>query len=227
MLKVLLVEDDSQISKSLSMSLSFSGFEVATAETLAQAWTKISNRPYDIILLDVGLPDGSGIDLCQRIRAAGKTTPILFLSARVDEETVVKGMNFGADDYIRKPFGTEELKVRMNKALKRVPPAGNRIEAGSLVMDLDKRFATISGKPINLGKREFDILAYIAKKAGDVVTRDSILERLDEKPEVYDRTIDSHMSHLRRKLRDAGGDVVQIVAVYGVGYRLQFTTGAK
>jgi DNA-binding response OmpR family regulator len=140
---------------------------------------------------------------------------------------VVKGMNFGADDYIRKPFGTEELKVRMNKALKRVPPAPHLIEAGALVIDLDKRVATVANQPVALGKREFDILAYLAKKAGDVISRDAILEKLDEKPEVYDRTIDSHMSHLRRKLREAGGDSVQIVAVYGVGYRLQFVTDSR
>ena len=222
MFKVLLVEDDPQISKSLSMSLSFSGFEVATADTVELAWSKITSKSYDILLLDVGLPDGTGLDICQRVREAGKTTPILFLSARTDEETVVKGMNFGADDYIRKPFGTEELKVRMNRVLKRVAPAANVLEAGPLCLDLDKRSAIISGKPLNLGKREFEILAYLVKKGGDVVTRDGILEKLDEKPEVYDRTIDSHMSHLRRKLREAAGEAVQIVAVYGVGYRLQW-----
>lgn len=227
MVKVLLVEDDPQIAKSLSMNLSFNGFEVAIAETLAQAWSKLSMRNFDLFLFDVGLPDGSGIELCQRVRAAGKTTPVLFLSARTDEETVVKGMNVGADDYVRKPFGIEELKVRINRVLKRAPPAGNLIFAGLLTLDLDKRLAVVDGKPLTLGKREFDILTQMAKRNGDVVTREAILENLDEKPELYDRTIDSHMSHLRKKLRETAGTSVQIVAVYGVGYRLQVQTGPK
>lgn len=221
MVKVLLVEDDPQIAKSLSLNLSFNGFDVAIAETLAQAWAKLTARSFDLFLFDVGLPDGTGIELCQRVRAAGKTTPVLFLSARTDEETVVKGMNVGADDYVRKPFGIEELKVRIQRVLKRAPPAGNVILAGPLSMDLDKRLVAIDGRSMTLGRREFEILAQMARRNGDVVTREAILENLEEKPELYDRTIDSHMSHLRKKLREAAGTRVQIVAVYGVGYRLQ------
>lgn len=219
--KILLVEDDSQILKSLSMGLSFSGYEVATAENLSQAWTKFSNHPYDILLLDVNLPDGTGIEFCQRVRATGKEIPVIFLSARTDEETVVKGISSGGDDYIRKPFGIEELKVRMTTLLKKSAPPRNLLQAGPLQLDLERRTATLLGAPLTLGRREFDILAFLAKKAGDVATRDHILSNLDEKPDLYDRTIDSHMSHLRRKLREAG-EGVQIVAVYGVGYRLQW-----
>lgn len=219
--KILLVEDDPQISKSLSMGLSFGGYEVATAENLSQAWMKFSAHPYDLLLLDVNLPDGTGIEFCQRVRAAGKELPVIFLSARTDEETVVQGISSGGDDYIRKPFGIEELKVRMNNLLKKSGPPRHVLQAGPLLLDLEKRTATLQGEPLTLGRREFDILAFLAKKAGDVATRDHILANLDEKPDLYDRTIDSHMSHLRRKLRDAG-EGVQIVAVYGVGYRLQW-----
>jgi DNA-binding response OmpR family regulator len=108
-IKVLLVEDDTQISKSLSMSLNYSSYEVTTAESLADAWLKFSERRYYILLLDINLPDGTGIEFCEKLRAGGQTVPILFLSARTDEETVVKTMSIGGDDYIRKPFGTEEL----------------------------------------------------------------------------------------------------------------------
>lgn len=222
MVKVLLVEDDSQISKSLSMNLNYSGFDVATADTVATGWTKFTTQPYDIVLLDVNLPDGNGIELCHRIRTAGKNTPILFLSARTDEETVVKGMNFGGDDYIRKPFGMEELKVRINKILKRAGPPRDVIEAGPLSLDLEKRAASLLGQPLSLGKREFDILSILVKKAGDVVTRDHVLASLDQTSEVYDRTIDSHISHLRRKIREISQEQLQIVSVYGVGYRLQW-----
>ncbi|QDK38950.1 response regulator transcription factor [Bdellovibrio sp. NC01] len=223
MLNVLLVEDDPQISKSLSMSLKYSDYDVAVAETIGDAWTKMASMTYDILLLDVNLPDGTGIELCEKVRAAGKEVPIIFLSARIDEETVVKGMNIGGDDYLRKPFGTEELKVRMNKVMKRQGPATakNSLSVGPLTMDFSKRTVLLGGNPLNLGKRQFDILAILAKKAGDVVTRENILLQLDNNVDLFDRTIDSHMSHLRIKLRDAG-NAIQIVPVYGVGYRLQW-----
>jgi DNA-binding response OmpR family regulator len=225
MYKVLIVEDDTQIAKSLSMSLGFSGFEVAIAGDCAGAWERVTNHPYDILLLDVNLPDGSGIDLCQRIRSAGKGMPILFLSARTDEETVVQSMEQGGDDYIRKPFGTEELKARMNKLIQRVGPVRNYLAVGPLQLDLENRSATLGGQLITFGRRELDILAMLVKKAGDVVTRDSILTRLEHEPDIFDRTIDSHISHLRKKFRDARNEEIKIVSVYGIGYRLQWTPG--
>ncbi|RYZ67954.1 MAG: response regulator transcription factor, partial [Proteobacteria bacterium] len=200
--KVLLVEDDSQISKSLSMSLNYSGFDVTTAESLTDAWIKYAERKYDILLLDVNLPDGTGIEFCEKLRGSGQTVPVLFLSARTDEETVVKSMSIGGDDYIRKPFGTEELKMRMGKIMKRSDHPKNILEAGSLKMDLEKRTVTAENQIISLGKREFDILSILVKKSGDIVTREFILSSLDEKSDLYDRTVDSHMSHLRRKLRE-------------------------
>jgi len=223
--KILLVEDDSQIAKSLSLNLSLSGYEVATADSVSAAQVKVSQNSYDLLLLDVGLPDGSGIDFCRQLRGAGSDVPILFLSARTDEETVVRGISSGGDDYIRKPFGTEELKVRMNKLLQRAAAAekSNLIHAGPLALNLDHRSAVVDGQPLTLGKREFDILAILARKKGDVVTREMILQGLQENAELYDRTIDSHMSHLRKKIRDAAGITLQIVAVYGVGYRLQWS----
>lgn len=227
MTKLLLVEDDPQISKSLKINLTYAGYEVATAENFAEAWSKISAHPFDIFLFDVNLPDGDGLELCHQVRAAGKETPVLFLSARTDEETVVKAMNIGGEDYIRKPFGIEELKVRMAKAMKRALPARKTLEEGPLALDLGRRSAQLAGKSLNLGRREFDILSVLMKKAGDVVTREHILEQLEGNTDLFDRTIDSHVSHLRRKLKDVGGDSVQILSVYGVGYRLEFPQKAS
>lgn len=220
MVKVLLVEDDPQISKSLKMNLSYAGYEVATAETVAEALEKAAESPYDVFLFDVNLPDGDGLELCHQVRARGKETPVLFLSARTDEETVVKAMNIGGEDYLRKPFGVEELKVRMAKAMKRSAPARKIIEKGPVALDLGRRSATYAGKDLPLGRREFDILAVLMKKSGDVVTRENIIEQLEGSADLYDRTIDSHISHLRKKLKDIGGDGLQILSVYGVGYRL-------
>lgn len=222
MVKVLIVEDDTQILKSLSMNLSLSRYEVATAETVAEALAKIAAGNFDILLFDVGLPDGDGIELCHQVRSSGNEVPILFLSARTDEETVVRGMNIGADDYLRKPFGVEELKIRMEKALKRSPPKRQTVEVGPLALDIGKRSAVLAGKHLNLGRREFDILTVLANRPGDVVTREYIITYLGENADLYDRTIDSHISHLRRKIRDAAGESVQIAPVYGVGYRLQW-----
>ena len=149
--------------------------------------------------------------------------PVLFLSARTDEETVVRGIEQGGDDYIRKPFGISELKARIQKVLRGNAASGNILRAGPLMVDVDKRMVTLQGRTLPLGKREFDILAALAKKAGDVITRDSILAGFEERPDLYDRTIDSHMSHLRRKMREVAGESVQITSVYGVGYRLDWT----
>jgi DNA-binding response OmpR family regulator len=220
--KVLLVEDDTQIQKSLKMNLALSGYDVNTAETVAEALALIEKKSFDLYLLDVNLPDGNGLDLCHEIRAKSIESPVLFLSARTDEETVVKAMNIGAEDYIRKPFGVEELKVRMKKASAHAPAVRNLVEAGPLHLDIGRRSASIAGQPLNLGRREFDILSALAKRAGDVVTRENIINYLGENPDIYDRTVDSHVSHLRRKLREVAGEIVQIAPVYGIGYKLQW-----
>ena len=158
MVRVLLVEDDPQIAKSLSMSLELDGFGVQRKETVASAWEELGRSAYDVLLLDVGLPDGSGIDLCQRLRAQGNTVPVLFLSARTDEETVVRGIEQGGDDYIRKPFGISELKARIQKVLRGNGANGNILRAGPLMVDVDKRVVTLQGRTLPLGKREFDLV---------------------------------------------------------------------
>lgn len=221
-IKILIVEDDPQISKSLEMALTYAGYEVKTAERLAQAREQVHTNTFQILLLDVNLPDGNGLDFCHEIRSSGNDVPTVFLSARTDEETVVKSMEIGADDYIRKPFGMEELKARMTRAMKRAPPPRQIVEAGPLKMDIGGRKATLNDKVLNIGRREFDVLFALCKKNGDVVTRENIISHLPQGEELFDRTIDSHISHLRRKLQEAAGDNVQILPVYGVGYRLHW-----
>lgn len=224
MTKILLLEDDPQITKSLKINLKLSGFDVHSAGAIQEAWKMIQEDNFDLLCFDIGLPDGSGIDLCDRVRKSGSDTPILFMSARTDEATVVKAISSGGDDYLRKPFGMEELKVRMNKVIKRFSPTNNLITLGSLVIDPSKRVVTFLDQFINLGRKELDILTLLAKKAGEIVTRESILSALYDGADLYDRTVDSHMSHLRRKLKEAAGDLVQINSVYGLGYRLEWKT---
>jgi DNA-binding response OmpR family regulator len=220
--KILIVEDDPQITKILKLNLKLSGFDTENSMTFQDAWSKINADHYDLILMDIGLPDGSGLDLCQKVRESGNDVPIVFLSALTDEATVVKGIKNGADDYLRKPFGLEELKVRVNKFLRKVVPQMQTIKFGDLTIDPAKRMVTLMGEMINLGRKELDILTLLARKAGDIVTRENILSSLYDNADLYDRTVDSHMSHLRRKLREVAGQSLQISSVYGLGYRLEW-----
>lgn len=220
--KILIVEDDPQISRSLSLNLRLSGFEVEKAFDLKEARLKLKDNHFDLMCLDIGLPDGSGLDLCQALRESGDDTPILFMSARTDEATVVKGITCGADDYLRKPFGMEELKVRMNKIIRKFTLPSSQITLGSLTIDPLQRVVKIFGQAVNLGRKEMEILILLAKKSGDIVTREHILTALYDNADTYDRTIDSHMSHLRRKIKEVAGSSFRINSVYGLGYRLEW-----
>lgn len=220
--KILIVEDDPQILKSLKLNLKLSGYDVHEAATIQNAWDCIKHDHFDLICMDIGLPDGSGLDLCEKVRLTGDDTPIFFLSARTDEATVVKAMSIGGDEYLRKPFGMEELKLRMQKLMRHVAPPAKTIIFGALTIDPMKRVVKIMDQMVTLGRKEIEILTLLAKKAGDIVSRDTILDALYDKSELYDRTIDSHVSHLRRKLREAAGESLRINSVYGLGYRLEW-----
>lgn len=222
MSKILIVEDDPQITKILKLNLKLSGHETDSTITIKEAWEKVNRDHYDLLLLDIGLPDGSGLDLCQKLRDNGFEFPILFLSARTDESTVVKGIKSGADDYLRKPFGLEELKVRISKFINKMSLSESLIKYGDLTIDPVRRTVMLMGSMITLGKKELEILTLLAKRAGEIVTRDNILSALYENADLYDRTVDSHMSHLRRKIRDVAGRSLQISSVYGLGYRLEW-----
>jgi DNA-binding response OmpR family regulator len=220
--KILIIEDDPQITKILKLNLKLSGFDTDNAMTIKDAWAKITTDHFDLLLMDIGLPDGSGLDLCQKVRESGNDVPIVFLSALTDEATVVKGIKNGADDYLRKPFGLEELKVRVNKFVRKLMPHMQTIKFGDLTIDPTKRVVTLMGEMLSLGRKELDILTLLARRAGDIVTRENILTTLYENADLYDRTVDSHMSHLRRKLREVSGQSLQISSVYGLGYRLEW-----
>lgn len=217
-LKILLVEDDPLISKSLSLCLPFAGFDVIVCETFCAGLEAAQRQNFDAILLDVNLPDGDGFALCRAIRARDGEIPILMLTAKIDEESAVGGIECGADDYIRKPYGIHELTARMRRLIDK---RGNKHDAfGSLRIDTEKYMAWSGSHLLNLGKREFAILALLIRRNGNVITREEILAATDQNADIYDRTIDSHLSHLRRKLKLAGAGE-RIVPVYGIGYRLQ------
>lgn len=220
--KILIVEDDPQIAKGLRLHLKYSGHETEAVETVGEAWKRLQANHFDVMFLDIGLPDGSGLELCQKIRETGNEIPILFISARSDEATVVKGITYGGDDYLRKPFGIEELKARMNKIIRKFSTPVTTITLGNLTIDPTRRIVTIMDQIVKLGRKEMEILILLAKRAGDIVTRENILNVLYDNDDLYDRTVDSHMSHLRRKLREVAGTTLQINSVYSLGYRLDW-----
>jgi DNA-binding response OmpR family regulator len=229
--QVLLVEDDPVIAHTLALSLRYEGFELAIAASAAQARQALEAKRFDLVMFDVGLPDGNGLDLCRSLRERDAAVPILMLSARTDEATVVAGITGGADDYIRKPYGLAELTARMRRLLVTRGQRSATAETvrdiardiakfGPLSLDVARRSAAAGEVALQLGKKEYEVLLLLVRAGGDTVTREQILDSFEGNSEVYDRTIDSHLSHLRRKLKDAGA-AVRIVAVYGIGYKLE------
>ncbi len=219
--RVLAVEDDQAIGKTLKMSLIYKGFDVTICESYQRGFASFQSESFDLVLLDINLPDGNGLDLCRKFRKINPSIPILIITAKTDEASAVKGIEEGADDYIRKPYGVQELAARMNRLMERQRKAAAHLQFGSIRVEVQKRQVWGNEAQLNLGKREFEILLLLVKKSGDVVTRDEILQNLGEDLEIYDRTIDSHLSHLRKKMREANITNIRIVPVYGVGYRLE------
>ncbi|MBC3918985.1 response regulator transcription factor [Undibacterium sp. CY18W] len=220
---VLLVEDDPMIARTLSMGLRYEGFALSHAASVAAAMQLLQQQTFDLILLDVGLPDGDGISLCRQLRVLHPATPILMLSARADESAVVASIEGGADDYIRKPCGLRELSARMRRLLgqRQSETAGRPvISYGAIRMDSQRRTVSVGDTPLQLGKKEYEVLMLLVRANGDAITREQILNQFEDSNVIYDRTIDSHLSHLRRKLKDASA-VERIVAIYGVGYKLE------
>ena len=225
--EVLLVEDDPMIARTLAMSLPYRGFSVSTVQTLKEGLQSSVDRRFDIVLIDIQLPDGSGHELCRSLKEASPETPILMITARTDEKSAVHSLTLGADDHIRKPFGLDELTARMSRLLRETPAATVPISFHELTIDVARRRTQINGNEISLGRREFDILVLLARRQGEVVTRAEILDLFPDSMETFDRTVDSHLSHLRKKIRSVAGERLRIHPVYGVGYRLEGEAGTS
>lgn len=223
MTRVLLVEDDPVLGRGLNVNLELQSYQVQWVRDLKSAHKAKEQGRFDLIVLDLGLPDGNGLSFLRELRKSDSHTPVVILTAQTDEDSVVEGLQSGANDYVRKPFGSRELLARIKTAL-RTPQAGGegeQIRFGELVLYPDKRKVFYAETEIELNRREFDVLCYFARHSEAVVTRDALLGVLDKEGEIYDRTIDSHVSHVRSRLKQAGVDAIQIASVYGVGYRLE------
>jgi two-component system OmpR family response regulator len=220
---ILLVEDDPALGRGLVVRLELEAYKVTWARSLHAAREENEKAKYDMIILDRGLPDGNGLDFCLELRKNGLRTPILMLTAQTDEDSVVDGLSAGANDYIRKPFGHKELLARIKTALGESTLRESQLKYGDLTLLLQQRKVMMGEIEVDLNRREFDVLSYFIERAEAVVTRDALLQSLDKGTEIFDRTFDSHVSHIRSKLKQSGVNSVQISSVYGLGYRLEKT----
>ena len=223
--QILLVEDDPVIGRGLSVSLELEGYRVCWVRDLKSAREQRERFHFNFVLLDLGLPDGSGLSLLREIRASHSPEdarlPVLVLTAKTQEDSVVEGLQAGANDYVRKPFGNKELLARVRTALRGPQAQGPQLRYEDLVLIPEQRKAKYRDVELDLSRREFDLLSYLVLHAESVVTREAVLQALDKDSEIFDRTIDSHVSHVRSRLRRAGAQTLQISSVYGVGYRLE------
>ena len=225
---VLVVEDDPAISRPLCRALQRDGYDALPVASGAMALTIFADGGTEIalVILDLGLPDLDGLEVCRRIRASGRELPVLMLTARTDEADFVVGLDAGADDYVAKPFRMAELLARVRALLRRRVPA--LMEVGGIRVDAGARRVEVDGVEITLANKEFELLRVIMSRAGQVVTREEILAEVWNDPAMKtSKTLDMHMSWLRRKLaaggeagRDVGADQ-RISTVRGVGFRFE------
>ena len=226
--KIVVVEDEPAIAESIAYSLRRDGFTVSVAETLAAAEREVPQA--DLVILDLMLPDGSGFDLIGQIRRAGRGTAVIVLSSRDGEADRVAALETGADDYVNKPFSPREIVARVRAVLRRAVPvvAGAGAEIAPrpparlpLSTDEATRRAEVHGKDLDLTRVEFDLLACLLAAPGRVFTRAQLIDRVwGDGFAITDRTVDSHVKGLRKKVAEAGGDAALIETVRGVGYRV-------
>ena len=219
-LRVLVVEDDEGIAWPLRRGLSRSGYEVELVTTAAAA---LAAAPADLVLLDLGLPDSDGLDVCRRLRERGDGA-VIVVTARSEEGDRVAALDEGADDYMVKPFGLAELQARIRAVMRRVRPvvAGALLTAGSVALDPRTRRVTVGGAEIALTPKEFEILECLITDAGRAVSRHELLTRVwDENWYGPGRVLDVHMAALRKKLGVEG----LIETIYGHGFRINPAAG--
>jgi two-component system OmpR family response regulator len=221
---ILVVDDDPHIRDVVRFAFEKTGMNISIATDGKEALRQFDRNVHDLIVLDVGMPEMDGLEVCRQIRKIAET-PILFLSARDEEIDRILGLEIGGDDYVTKPFSPRELVARVNAILRRTrsappPPEANAFKHGDLGIDTDSRTANFKNKPVALTALEFSILRTLMGRPGFVFTRELILDAAYAgNIHVADRTIDSHIRNIRAKMAAAGGESV-IETVHGVGFKL-------
>jgi DNA-binding response OmpR family regulator len=226
MKRILIIEDDLAILRGLKDNLEYDKYEVLSATDGEQGYCLIQEKKPDLIILDLMLPKVSGYELCRKVREEGLNTPILMLTARGEEVDRVLGLDLGADDYVTKPFSVPELLARIRAILRRVQrskkgPLPNELSFGKVLINFKSFEARRAGKALNMSRKEFGILRLLAARAGEVVTRDELLDEVwgyEQYPTT--RTVDNHIALLRSKLEDNPSKPRHLLTVHGVGYKL-------
>ncbi len=225
--RVLVIEDDDTIGDGLVRAIEDQGWEVERVATGADALARSATNNFDLILLDLGLPDLDGVEVCRRLREGAETATIVMLTARTEEIDVVVGLDAGADDYLVKPFRLAELLARLRAHLRHanpgndVPPDGV-VTAGDVSVDRGAHRAWLGERELELRPKEFDLLAYLVASAGAAVSREQIMVDVwDEHWWGSTKTLDIHISALRRKLGETTTEDSRICTIRGVGYRYE------
>ena len=219
--RVLVVDDEPQILRALRTNLRGAGYDVVTAETAEAALAEAAMRPPDAVILDLLLPDGSGTDVCRELRR-WSTVPVIVLSAVGDEKEKVAALDAGADDYVTKPFGIDELLARLRAALRRAEAPGDPVvELGELVVDLEQRSVKLRGDPVSLTPTEFELLRLFVRNEGKLLTHPTILREVwGPRYGAESHYLHVYVSQLRRKIEQDPTRPRLLLTEPGAGYRL-------
>ncbi len=221
--RVLVVDDEPEIVRGLKIVLRGAGYAVESAASKAEALAAVTTRPPEALVLDLVLPDGDGVTVCKEIRAWSHL-PILVLSAVGDEREKVRALDAGADDYVTKPFGTDELLARLRAVLRRSPDSGHpaKIEIGELTVDLEDRTVLRDGAEVHLTPIEFDLLRVLARYPGRLVTQRQLLKEVWG-PQYVEEShyLRVHIAHIRAKVERDPSHPRYVITEPGVGYRLR------
>jgi len=224
---ILVVEDDSDIAELLRLNLADEGYGVEVATNGESALARLPARPWDAVILDLMLPGMDGMEVCRRIRALPRYTPIIIVSAKSAETERILGLEQGADDYITKPFSLLEVKARVKALFRRAEAMDQAarqnsgpLQRGNLRIDPITRTVVLAGKPVNLAAREFDLLFFFVRHPGQVFSRlDLLREVWGYSHEGYEHTVNTHINRLRGKIETDPSRPGYILTVWGVGYR--------
>jgi two-component system alkaline phosphatase synthesis response regulator PhoP len=223
MQKILIIEDEPNIRELVLYNLGQNSYEGIGAEDGLLGIAMARSEKPDLILLDIMLPGKNGYDICKELRAEGSKTPIIMLTAKNEEIDKVLGLEFGADDYISKPFGIRELMARIKAVLRRYDssPEQEELSIGDLAINIDSHEVKLAGKPLELTLKEFDLLKVLAENRGRVMTRDQLLDKVWGFEYIGEtRTVDVHVRYLRKKLGDEDNEGKYIQTIRGMGYKM-------
>ncbi|TFD70005.1 MULTISPECIES: response regulator transcription factor [unclassified Cryobacterium] len=226
MTRILLVEDESALSEPLSFLLEREGYEVVVAEDGPSAISEFDQNGTDLILLDLMLPGIPGTEVCREIRTRS-TVPIIMLTAKDSEIDIVVGLELGADDYVTKPYSTRELVARIRAVLRRhedqsAADVDTMLTAGTVSMDVERHAVTVSGELVNMPLKEFELLEFLLRNAGRVLTRGQLIDRVWGTDYFGDtKTLDVHIKRIRSRIEAAPSEPVMLVTVRGLGYRFE------